>query len=210
MDPVFGVITIDKEIRDIEYHVFEIQLKVKDSGFPERSVFTNMNIVVNSSIPFPAVQSSHILGGHNFTIVVSLACVSGVIMVCLVIAIVVIRRQDQERRNHKYNCRMEALKMLHANRGENHKEAELDSTSSKALSNGSCSSDCDKPKKEVSFNLENEERYCTEYSSQNNDKSQQSWPSTIDHRTLEVGTLIFNPRLLDYSHHSTLYGLSDC
>ena len=196
MDSTFGVISIAKSVKDIDYHVFELQLKVQDKGFPVKYAFADMNIVVNKTIPFPIVTTSHILGGHNFTIVVSLACVSGLIMVCLVIAIVVIRRQDAERRNHKYNCRMEALKMLHANQ-ENHKEPELDSTSSKALSNGSCSSDCDKPKKEVSFNLDIDERDCVEYS-HNHDKSRQSWPSTIDHRTLEVGPALLYANLYDH------------
>nr|AUG84419.1 Pcd11x [Platynereis dumerilii] len=185
MDPIFGVITVSTELKDIEDHVFHMQLKVSDSGQPEKYAFNNLNIVVNKSIPFQLASTGHILGGHNFTIVVSLACVSGVIMVCLVIAIVVIRRQDTERRNHKYNCRMEALKMLHATR-ENHKEPEMESTSSKALSNGSCSSDCDKPaKKEVSFNLDMDDRDCVEYGHVN-DRLQRSWPSTIDHKTLET------------------------
>lgn len=188
MDPIFGVITVSTELKNIEVHTFEMQLKVRDGGKPEKYAFNNLNIVVNKSIAFQLTPTGHILGGHNFTIVVSLACVSGVIMVCLVIAIVVIRRQDTERRNHKYNCRMEALKMLHATR-DNHKEPEMESTSSKALSNGSCSSDCDKPaKKEVSFNLDMDERDCVEYG-HINDKLHRSWPSTIDHKTLEVSAL---------------------
>ncbi len=217
MDPVFGVITVAQQFKDIiDYKTFDLQLKVRDHGVHEKYAFTYLSIVVNKSISYNMMSSGHILGAHNFTIVVSLACVSGLIMVCLVIAIVVIRRQDAERRNHKYNCRMEALKMLHATR-ESPKEAELDSTSSKALSNGSCSSDCDKPKKEVSFNLDMDEREChdcvdhIDYSQQNNhDKSrncavdyvsEKSWPSTIDHRTLEVSAKYFIYYIAMYDYH---------
>ena len=184
MDPSSGTIAVNKDLKEINYFLYQMTIQVADNGNPPKTVSTNLNIMVNKSIAFP-VPEPHILTGHNFTIVITLACVSGLVVVILIIAIICIRKQDLERRHHKYNCRMEALKMLHSR--EVPKDCE-DSCTGKGVGmhNSNCSSgdERDKPKKEVSFNLEVEDE---KYGSP--EKSQRSWPSTIDHRTLEVSKL---------------------
>ena len=82
----------------------------RDHGTPQMAAMTNLNIVVNKSIPFPYTQNSSLIG-PNTTIVVTLTCISVVIVLVLIIAIVVIRRQDKGKKNQKY---VEALKVLSA------------------------------------------------------------------------------------------------
>ena len=129
-----------------------------------------------------AESTGAILTGPNFVIVVSLGCISGLIMVILIIAIVCIRRQEHQRKQHKYNCRMEALKVIQK---EKEKELEL-ADQCKPLSNGHCPSSPEgghpgRPsiKKEVSFSLDDTH------------KSARSWPSTIDHNTLQVPLTLY-------------------
>ena len=85
----------------------------RDHGTPQMAAHTNLNIVVNKSIPFPYTQNSSLIG-PNTTIVVTLTCISVVIVLVLIIAIVVIRRQDKGKKNQKY---VEALKVLSAKDG---------------------------------------------------------------------------------------------
>ncbi|ELU15545.1 hypothetical protein CAPTEDRAFT_189412 [Capitella teleta] len=52
--------------------------------------------------------------GQNFILVIGLSCGCALVTVVLVVAIVMLRRKDRNKRVHKYNCRMEALRMLTA------------------------------------------------------------------------------------------------
>ena len=192
IDSEKGTITVVGDFSQIDDKQFELEITGKDHGFPQRSSFANLYVVVNKSVNFPLGDSPYtVLSGHNFTIVISLACASGVITVILVVAIVLIRRQDQDKRTHKYNCRMEALKMLSAKE----RKSSNDSVCNGGLPNGSCG-DGEKAKKEVSFNLEVEDGHP--------DKSRQSWPSVIDPQTLQVGHSL-NIHLIDPSTGSYRY-----
>ena len=180
IEPIFGVVIVSGDLTKLDYALTELTILATDQGLPQKTALTNLNIVVNKSVAFLPVMTdteSHeaILTGPNFVIVVSLGCVSGLIMVILIIAIVCIRRQEHQRKQHKYNCRMEALKVIQK---EKEKELEL-ADQCKPLSNGHCPSSPDgglpgRTKKEVSFSLDDTH------------KSARSWPSTIDHTTLQV------------------------
>ena len=116
IDEDVGTITVTTDMSAITFHVYGLHIMAKDHGIPERYDVATLNIIVNKSIPFPLGGGSNnsILSGHNFVIVISLACACAVITIILVIAIILIRRQDRGKRIHKYNCRMEALRMLTA------------------------------------------------------------------------------------------------
>ncbi len=175
----FGVVIVSKEMVHLDYLLTELTILAKDQGEPPKTALTNLNIIVNKSVAFlPPVteptSTGPILTGPNFVIVVSLGCVSGLIMVILIIAIVCIRRQEHQRKQHKYNCRMEALKVIQK---EKEKELEL-ADQCKPLSNGHCPSSpdihpCRPHKKEVSFSLDDTH------------KCARSWPATID-STIQV------------------------
>ena len=116
IDHDVGTISVNSGLTEIGYYLYEVHIMAKDHGIPERYDVATLNIIVNKSIPFPLGGGSNnsILSGHNFVIVISLACACAVITIILVIAIILIRRQDRGKRIHKYNCRMEALRMLTA------------------------------------------------------------------------------------------------
>ena len=110
IDSLTGVISVAQSLKHIDYQLFELVIVARDHGTPQMAAMTNLNIVVNKSIPFPYTQNSTLIG-PNTTIVVSLTCISVVIVLVLIIAIVVIRKQDKEKKNQKY---VEALKALSA------------------------------------------------------------------------------------------------
>ena len=95
--------------------------------------------MVNKSIAYtgePSPISNPGLIGHNLSIVIGLGCASGIIMVILIIAILCLRRQDRTRRDQKYNCRMEALKIM--NPGSGTKPGDHNYHAEPGLANGSC------------------------------------------------------------------------
>ncbi len=110
IDSLTGVISVARSLKLIEYQVFELVIVARDHGAPQMAAMTNLNIVVNKSIPFPYTKNSSLIG-PNTTIVVSLTCISVVIVLVLIIAIVVIKRQDRSKKSQKY---VEALKVLSA------------------------------------------------------------------------------------------------
>jgi protocadherin delta 1 len=181
LDPRTGHLRMNRRFADVELQNFDLRFKVKDRGIPVRYAMANLNIVVNHSIVYPYQPPDGVLHGHNFTIVITLACVSLVIMVILVVAIVLLRRQDRDKKTHKYNCRMEALKMLHSSY-ESSKDGDSSqnmSNNNKNQSNTSCLSSGanERPRKEVSFSLDMDEGG---HGNIDGDKTVKSWPSTID------------------------------
>lgn len=117
MNPNNGSITVNKILSDVSYKVYNLQVVAKDKGVPQMSTVASLNIIVNKAIPFkqvdtPATRVSKI--GHNFILVISLSCGCALIAIILVIAIIMLKRKDRSKRLHKYNCRMEALRMLTA------------------------------------------------------------------------------------------------
>ena len=107
-----GDVSVNVEFKDTTYELHEFTVIAQDHGFPQKLAEATLNIFVNKSIPYPlAKQSGSILSGQNFSIAISLACVSAIVIVILVVAIVLIRRQEREKMQ-QYNCRMEALRKL--------------------------------------------------------------------------------------------------
>ncbi len=97
IDTVTGAVSVNMELDHIAYEIFEFTVVVRDQGMPERMDMGNLNVVVNRSIGYPHGEkpaSSSSLIGPNATIVISLACVSGVIVLCLIVAIIILRKQD--------------------------------------------------------------------------------------------------------------------
>ena len=189
IDPRTGLVTVQSDLSAIEYESFTLDIIASDHGEPMKTAAASLNIVVNRSIPF-TYKHSAILAGHNFTIVVSLGCLTGVIVVILIIAIVLMKRQDNEKKGRNYNCRMQALKSLHTNAngtGDAGLEEEsggvvvevatsvnggMGSPAITTKTNGTYIYDTpplhlangEKPVKEVSFNLDHENNSLPDYS----------------------------------------------
>ena len=111
IDPNSGVVSVNVEFKDTSYELHEFKVIAQDHGFPQKHAEAVLNIFVNKSIPYPLTAQGSVVTGHNFSIAISLACVSTIIILVLVVAIVMIRRQEREKMQ-QYNCRMEALRKL--------------------------------------------------------------------------------------------------
>ena len=142
MDPNVGAITLNSDLSALNYKVYRLMIVASDHGQPSLETETKIDIVVNASIAV-SKTSSQLLSGPNFTIVISVACATGVVTVALIIAIILIRRQDNQRRLrqkhhalHFITVQEDAMKEIPQERG---------------VGQGSGSGG----KKEVSFSLDN-------------------------------------------------------
>ena len=107
MDLTKGTLIVNRNLRDIEYQVFELIILVQDQGIPEKTAAINLNVVVNHSLVYQ--EEEHQGLGDNFTIVVTMATISAIVVIILIIAIVLLRKQDNYREHRKY---IEASKIV--------------------------------------------------------------------------------------------------
>ena len=90
MDEQSGMIAVRESLEQLEDKLFILKLQVRDSGDPQNTVEAYMNIVVNKS-----VDPAPIITNNNFKIVISVAVISGFLVLALVIAIIFTRRHDR-------------------------------------------------------------------------------------------------------------------
>jgi len=125
IDRDLGIISVAGGLSDRDGMTFDLMVVAMDGGEPPMSAFTTVSILVNSSVvdvPTPgADRRRSVVVRQNLLVVIAIAVVSGLITVCLVVAIVFIRRGDRRRRkpaggcgsrsskSRQYNCRMESL-----------------------------------------------------------------------------------------------------
>ena len=204
-----GEVTLVVAVADVAADRFELTLLVTDGGYPQRSARAVLTVLVNDSLPLqgvPLPPSTPLLAGHNLVVVIAIGSVTFAVAVGLLLAIVLLRRQDASRRDHKYNCRMEALKML-TTRDSPPPPASPQHSDKAPPPNGRLAADtAAKTKKEVSFSLDVEDGAPPPGS---HDKSGQSWPSTIDHHNMQVShcIIIYVFTLLLICHCIILYYL---
>ena len=117
IDPETGNVYTGRRLNGIDYRIYPISVTVSDHGSPPRSASTVIFIHVNQSIPFVGSQNGDDVSDNfssEYHVVLVVAMVSGcsVITVILIVAVVIVRQKEKERRIRKYNCRVEALRML--------------------------------------------------------------------------------------------------
>ncbi len=141
IDHNLGVILANGDYSQMDLRLFELTISALDQGYPQHRIVATLNVMVNKSITYLGTKektSSPGLIGHNLSIVIGLGCASGIIMVILIIAILCLKRPYRPRRDQKYNCRMEALKVMNPGgaaakpNGHHHRGEEA------MLPNGSC------------------------------------------------------------------------
>jgi len=122
VDRDLGIVSVASSLADRDGMTFDLIVLAMDGGEPPMSAFTTVSISVNSSVVDVPVSGADrrrsVVVRQNLLVVVAFAVISGLITVCLVVAIVFIRRGDGRRRkpaagcgsrSRKYNCRMESL-----------------------------------------------------------------------------------------------------
>lgn len=126
VDRDHGIISVAGSLANRDGVTFDLIVVAMDGGQSPMSAFTTVSILVNSSVvDVPISEADHrrsLVVRQNLLVVVALAVISGLITVCLVVAIVCIRRGDRRRRrstaggakSRKYNCRMETLQLAAA------------------------------------------------------------------------------------------------
>lgn len=127
IDPTSGAIVVEGNLLPVSGGTFPLFVVATDGGTPARSSSTAMNICVNKSLPFltsdigssGSMMSSSSYGHNarmttfNLVVVVAIVCGCSVVVFILIVAIALVRHRDFRRQHaRKYNCRMEALRVI--------------------------------------------------------------------------------------------------
>ena len=101
MDTSSGFIFVGGDIStELEYEIHTLNIRIQDGGVPPKSVNTILNIVVNRSNLF---TGDKLVVNENLTIVIVIACMSGLLVVVLLVAIAAIIRQQRVKQRKQSN-----------------------------------------------------------------------------------------------------------
>ena len=118
MDGMTGAITVSADLSMVPNRTYNLSVEIMDSAENPHTVITTIHIAIDSAVPYftPGSQEPDNVdeSGSNSMIVIIVGCLSGAVIVALIVAILAIRTQDVRRKeDRRYNCRTEAQKMLH-------------------------------------------------------------------------------------------------
>ena len=137
IDEASGIITINKELEELELRRYYLHILILDNGVPQRISVTGLTVDVNQSLVIDNSFVGGLLTGTNKTIVISLATASTFIVIVLIASILIIKTYDRRNRNKngQNQVRIEIQKMLGANSDKESSEGQA------SPSHGHCSLD---------------------------------------------------------------------
>ena len=100
-----GEILVNGDLSSIDNEVFTLHIRVEDQGTPRKMAVTVINIVVNKSVAYPGPGYSHQasvpLSPTHLAIVICVVVGSSLIAMCLVAAILVVRKRNKYAKNNQ-------------------------------------------------------------------------------------------------------------
>jgi len=106
---------------------YRLPIIVADRGSPSLSTSTVLTVYVNESLPFQQLSSAASTSPYNgdsggislsstsafnLVLLVAVVCGCAVVIFILVVVIALVRHRDRRHHARKYNCRMEALRVI--------------------------------------------------------------------------------------------------
>ena len=165
IDPITGLISTRSSLQNYDTKLFEMQVLVSDHGVPPKTATATLYVVVDKSVEYAgAAKGGSLLGGSNLTIVIGLAVSSAVVVIILVVAIIFTRMNPRKNNTNRRRSFKNAfsglggLKSTTVKTPQNQQQsknfnAENDKNHAKETSGKTQPFN---PKKEVSFNIQNE------------------------------------------------------
>jgi len=105
--------------------LFRLLIVVADHGTPSLSASVVLTVYVNKSLPFQPLSSAASTAPYgdsglslsstsafNLVMLVAVVCGCAVVIFILVVVIALVRHRDRRHHARKYNCRMEALRVI--------------------------------------------------------------------------------------------------
>lgn len=181
-----GNLAVSRGMRLYDADSYKLVLAVSDNGDPVKTSWANLNVIVtisnDTTLDFLDDERSQ----QNLLIVITLAVVTAVLSVAIIITICIIKRIDKGK--HHYHTKCAEQKVIHAKRRES------SSSTSKISRPDLCLDDDKKKKKEVSFSLDEEKENMMDSSSLTNVTNFSSFKhpqssymsSSLDQKTFEV------------------------
>ena len=111
IDPRSGILETNKAFYDVDKQEYTFTVLVKDHGEPPKANTTRLTVMVDSAITYAAPNANGVVRQNNLTIIIAVATVSGIVMIALIIAIVLLKTCDhrkEQRPGDKYMVNIEA------------------------------------------------------------------------------------------------------
>ncbi|ELU08813.1 hypothetical protein CAPTEDRAFT_226075 [Capitella teleta] len=106
-----GQILTRHSLKDIVFKSFRLNILIRDSGSPPKTVSTQIYIMVNSTLSDSYSRPSS-LTSSNMAIVIAVVTISAVLIILLIVAIVVVKRNDDKLTKSTYIRKMFAGQVL--------------------------------------------------------------------------------------------------
>ena len=174
INPRTGSITVNRGLRDHRDETVRLTVLVQDSGVPQLSSIADLEIFINGSAAAAQMYGSPVMN-ENVIIIVTATLFAIVLVVGILILLLLLRRRrERQRQQHKYNCRVEATKVLMA-ANEDKKAAMIKNNLDQDSVKGA-------HRKEVTFNADSLRK--------NGYSGNTPWPSVIDPTVIQVCQLL--------------------
>lgn len=105
INEVSGQIFTRKSLEAFTRKSFLLDILVRDSGSPPKTVQTQIYVVVNSSLAAQSTKAS-VFSNSNMVIIIAVVVVSAVLVILLIVAIIVVKRNDDRLTKSTYLRRM--------------------------------------------------------------------------------------------------------
>jgi len=124
VDARLGAVTVNSALPTSG--LFRLLIVVADRGTPSLSASATLTVSVNKSLPFQPLSSGASTSPYgdsagmslsstsafNLVLLVAVICGCAVVIFVLVVVIALVRHRDRRHHARKYNCRMEALRVI--------------------------------------------------------------------------------------------------
>ena len=174
-----GVIKVIDQLKCLNSHICKLVVMVRDNGTPRRKATAELSVVPKSAkVLGHSLEAMFFLSGTNLTIIIAAAVVS---LLLITLIIVIFCRRRRRRCDRKKECEEDKVIGM----SDTHdSDFSVKSLKNGKLPNGCCDGVRGRPKKEVTFNMDN--RGLRESST---DDLTISWPSKLDTAVIEVSFL---------------------
>ncbi len=107
LDEETGLLSTNFDFQSTTQEYYNIDIVVSDSGVTAMETRARLVIKVDENIPYIPPGQAALVKNRNLTIIITVAAISGFIIVVLIIAIVLLKSMDRRRtwRGKEYNCR---------------------------------------------------------------------------------------------------------
>ena len=97
VDPVLGSLFLERSLEDVDFYVFKLTVVATDQGIPERSTTGHLNVIVNKTIPYVALNHrTQILSQSSYLFILVLLVICCLVLGLLALVLISVKKRQRE------------------------------------------------------------------------------------------------------------------